>query len=133
MRTEELLAIGAEHVATSQRLRADVRALRALTDWNVASAHIVRQRRPWISGGVDTPDQQTRDRIRELLNAWGIHRSRGLTLWAGKSRGGYVCAACRRDIPTGQIEYDIVIAKTVSFLFHRACFESWATEVDTEP
>src|SRR5262245_47991046 len=130
MRTEELLASGAKELATSQRLHARAHTLRARTDWNVASARIVRRRRPWISGGVDPPDQETRDRIRSLLDSWGIHRNRGLTLWAGKSLGGHPCAACRRDIPIGEIEYELVLAKTISFLFHRPCFELWAAEVD---
>jgi hypothetical protein len=132
MRTEELLAIGAKELTTSQHLRARTQTLCARTDWNLASARILRQRRPWISGGVDTGDQEIRDRIRGLLDASGIHRRRGLTLWAGKSLGGHECAACRREIPTGEIEYEIVIAKAVSFLFHRSCFERWAAEADRE-
>src|SRR5262245_43550578 len=126
MRTEELLAGGAIELARSLRLHAWVRALRARTDWNRASARMLRQRRPSISGGVDTPDQETRDRIRNLLETLGIRRNRGLMLWAGKSLGGHPCAACQRDIPTGEIEYELVMAKTVSFLFHRVCFEWWA-------
>jgi len=52
---------------------------------------------------------------------------------AGKSLGGHRCAACDRDTPTGDIEYELVLAKAVSFLFHRACFEAWAAEVDGAP
>src|SRR5262245_64828479 len=126
IRTEELLAIGATKLATSHRLCDLGRTLRARTEWNLASARIVRRRQPWISGGVDPPDQETRYRIRSLLDSWGIHRNHGLTLWAGKSLGGHRCAACDRDIPTGEVEYELVLAEAVSFLFHRACFDAWS-------
>jgi len=133
MRTEELLTYGAMQLETSQQLRARARTLQAWSDWNISSARALCQRRPSIAGGSDGGDPATLERIRGLLDAVGVLRGRGLTIWSGKGKGGHQCAVCRRDLPVGAIEYEIVIGNVVSVLLHRDCFDLWSSEVDQGP
>ena len=89
----------------------------ALSEPNIATAlHL-------ISGGSETGDDEVCARTRELLNALGISRRRGLRIWASRSQGGGQCRGCGRDIQRGQIEYDLMVVKATSPLFQQRCFE----------
>ena len=81
-------------------------------------------------GGGD--DAGTRERIRRLLDDLGVVRNRGMKVWGGTSPGGQSCAACRRDLHSGEIEYEIVIGDAVTIVLHRHCFEIWASEVNRQ-
>jgi hypothetical protein len=83
----------------------------------------------WALDGTGDAAADIRKRIRALLDDLGVARDRGVKVWGGRSPGGHPCAACRRELNSGEIEYEIVIGNMVTILLHRYCFEIWQSEV----
>ena len=129
MGTEDLLAHGAIELATSRHLCARAHRLLDASDWNIMFARALRRRCPSMSGGTDGVDGPLRDRIRALIAAGALPQERATRLWVARSPGGRPCIACQYALRRDEMEYEVVLADTVTIQFHRHCFELWTAEV----
>ena len=129
MRAEELLTHGETELATSRQLCVRARRLVEASDWNIAFARVLRRRQPSMSGGTDGVDGPLRDRIRALMDSGVLPRERATMLWVARSPGGRGCIACQYALRRDEMEYEVLLAETVTIQFHRHCFELWTAEV----
>lgn len=83
-----------------------------------------------IAGGSDHRDipiseSAIRAQLRGLLEAGILPQGPAKALVVGQNQGQRRCTACSVHFQRGDVEYEIIVAKTVSLVLHRRCIELW--------